>query len=274
VLAVPALIWLTAFLLGPMLLVLVVAFLKKGTYGGLLWELDFTHWTQIFNDSYLKIMFLSFVQAFATASLTVAIGFLLAWSCSTLSGGSRKWAIGLIALPSFLNLIVRIYAIKLFVGFEGPLQGLLRFLRIPFDEFYFSSNQSVVFWGMFSSYLPFAFLPLYAAMEKFDFSLIEAARDLGANTVQTVFQVLIPNLKRALMGAFVLVFIPSLGEFIIPDLLGGAKQMYLGNLISEQVLRARNWPTGAALAVLLISAMLIFYFLGARPNGPSSEPRR
>lgn len=261
-LAIPAIIWFLLFVAAPICLVFVVSFLKKGTYGSLAYQLELSHWTQLFNPNYFKIIYLSLFMAIVTGLSTISLGLILAWAIITMKGWMRNLSLALITLPSFLNLIIRVFAIKLFVGFEGPLQWALGFLGISFDPFYFSQNQYLVFYGMFLSYLPFAFLPIYAALEKFDFSLVEAAQDLGAGSWKILVDVLIPSQQKSLKGAFALVFIPSLGEYVIPDLLGGAKQMYIGNLISEQFLRARDWPLGSSLASILILGMIIFLIVG------------
>lgn len=269
--ALPGLIWIISFLVFPLVLVFAVSFLRKGTYGGVDWTFDLHHWSMLSNPSYFKIILLSLGLATITSVSTVGVGLVLAWATATMAGSRKQLALGLIALPSFLNLIIRVYSIKLFVGTDGPLQGLLTLLHIPFDPFYFSQNQVLVIYGMFTSYLPFAFLPIYSALEKFDFSLVEAAQDLGADSLQVLFLVLIPALKKSLKGAFVLVFIPSLGEYVIPDLLGGGKQMYLGNLISDQFLKVRDWPVGSALAVILILGLFVFSMINQKNEIKSGD---
>jgi len=151
-----------------------------------------------------------------------------------------------------MNLIIRIYAIRFFVGFDGPLVQILQALSIPHDPYALSQNQFLVFYGMVSSYLPFMVFPLYGALEKFDFSLVEASYDLGGTPLQALWKILIPNTKTAIASGCLLVFVPTLGEFVIPDLLGGAKNMLAGNLITEQFLKARDWPFGSALSIVLI----------------------
>jgi spermidine/putrescine transport system permease protein len=173
----------------------------------------------------------------------------------------RTFYVLALAVPFMTNLIIRVYAVKLFVGMDGPLQWFLQTAHIPYDPYALSQNTVLVFYGMITSYLPFMVFPLYAALEKFDFSLVEAAQDLGASNAKILFGVIIPNTRVAALNSFALVFIPCLGEFVIPDLLGGAKSMLAGNLITEQFLKTRDWPFGAALSVGLIALLLTTPFI-------------
>ncbi len=261
-LALPALFWLILFLGFPLLWVAFVSFLTKGVYGGVEWQSDWSHWQRTLSWVHLKIFWQSLQLALFTALLTTTLGFVLSWRISTLTSRTQKgFYLALMTIPSMINLVIRVYSIKCLVGFDGPIQWLLQIvlgsLKIEFDPFWLSQNQILVYFGMIITYLPYGFLPMYAAFEKFNFQWIEAAQDLGANFTEILFKVLIPSLRIPLIGSFTLVFIPSLGEFVIPDLLGGAKTLFLGGLISEQFLRARDWPTGSSIALLLILIVLL-----------------
>jgi spermidine/putrescine transport system permease protein len=148
---------------------------------------------------------------------------------------------------------------------------MLSFLHIGYDPYALSQNFPLVLFGMVSSYLPFMVFPLYGAMERFDFALVEAAQDLGARYSQVLTRVLIPGLRKAIVSGLLLVFIPALGEFVIPDLLGGARVMLTGNLISEQFLKARDWPFGSALSTVLMIVLAIAIVLLKRLDGPQLE---
>ena len=261
IIAYPALIWFTVFLLLPVLLVVAISFSTRGTYGNIQWIFQSKNYQAALQVSYLLIFLKSLWMATVTAMTCTVLGFFIAWAIATANKKTRQLWLIVMILPFLTNLIIRIYATKLLVGVDGPLQYTLQFLGIEFDPFYFTANPFLVFYGLASSYLPFAIFPMYAAFEKFDFDLVEAAIDLGASTKKIIFGVVMPNLRNALVSGFSLVFIPCLGEYVIPDLLGGAKQMLLGNLIVENFLRARNWPVGAAISVCVFILLGLFFIL-------------
>lgn len=257
----PALLWFLVFILAPLLIVFSVSLATRGTYGGIDWAFTLENYVRVFSETYASILFQSVSLAAVSTGLCLFLGVLIAWAMATASPGWRHFYVMAMALPFLTNLVIRIYAIRLFVGIDGPLQLFLTKLGFNFDPFSITHNKSLVLYGMVMSYLPFMVLPLYGAFEKFDFSLVEAAQDLGAGSWKILSSVILPNLKKALWNGSMLVFIPSLGEFVIPDLLGGAKTMLYGNLITEEFLKSRNWPFGAALSVMLMMILLVFVFV-------------
>lgn len=271
-LATPALIWLSFFILAPIFIIFLVSLAHRGTYGGIEWQWNFLNYLRAFSWDSLWILFESVKLALGTALVCSFVGLLAAWAMATANPSRRALLVSLIALPFLTNLIIRVYALKLFVGPDGPVQTTLNFLGVEFDPFLLTANPTLVWYGMVTSYLPFAILPLYGAFERFDFSLVEAAQDLGAGSGRIFWNVVLPAMARPMAGAFVLVLIPCLGEYVIPDLLGGAKTMLLGNLITEQFLKARDWPYGAAIAILMI--LLLFLVLLAQWWWSESKRRR
>lgn len=261
ILGYPALVWLMIFILVPVILVVILSLCQRGVYGGIEWGLSLQNYSRIFNLVYASIFFKTVALALLTATACLVIAYPMAWAISSFSQEWRMVFVISLAIPFLTNLIIRVYAIMLFVGMDGPLQSVLHFLGVDFDPYAISQNSALVAYGMVTTYLPFMVLPLYVALEKFDFLLIEAAEDLGASKLQILFQVIVPNTKVAAVNGFILVFIPCLGEFVIPDLLGGAKTMLAGNLITEQFLKTRDWPFGAALSILLIVTLLGLPFL-------------
>jgi spermidine/putrescine transport system permease protein len=259
-LALPGLLWFSLFILIPLFIVLAVSFSTRGIYGGFEWTWTIENYFKSFSWTHLGILFQSLKLALLTTITCAALGTLMAWAMATSSPSIRNFYMCAVALPFLTNLVIRIYAIKVFVGFDGPLQNFLHAIGIPFDPFEFTQNQTLVFYGMVTTYLPFMVLPLYGAFEKFDFSLVEAAQDLGAGSWRILRTLLIPNLKKALISGSLLVFIPALGEFVIPDLLGGAKTMLYGNLITEEFLKSRDWPLGSALSIIMIVVLLTLAF--------------
>lgn len=256
ILAFPVLAWFFFFVLAPLFLIVAVSFAQRGTYGGIDWTFTLANYAKLRSPALGRIVFESLWLATVTAVCCVTLGTLAAWAMATAPAKRRDaWLIA-IALPFLTNGLIRVLGLRTLVGAGGPLQWLLTATGVPFDPFAMTANSTLVFYGMVSTYLPFAVLPLYGAFEKFDFTLVEAAQDLGAGPWTTFRRVIVPRLKPAIAGAFLLVFIPCLGEYVIPDLLGGAKTMLLGNLITEQFLKARDWPLGSAVGLALIFSLL------------------
>lgn len=269
--AYPSIVWFALFLIAPIALVFLVSFATRGTYGGIEWVMSLKNYPLAVQDVYLGIFSKSVMMAGGTALLCTTLAFFMAWAMATASAKMRMIWMLILMLPFLTNLVIRIYAIKLFVGIDGPLQAVLQTLGIGFDPFYFTANPYLVSYGLITCYLPFAVFPLYSAFEKFDFSLVEAAHDLGARTRTVITRILLPSLKAPLIGSFSLVFIPCLGEYVIPDLLGGAKQMLLGNLIVEHFLKARNWPLGSAISVGVFLILLVFFVFVTWLKGSAHE---
>jgi spermidine/putrescine transport system permease protein len=266
-LAVPALLWFLGFIFIPLLIVVAVSLATRGTYGGFAWDLSLANFERSFSATYLGILLQSLLVATLTTLICAVAGTLMAWAMATAEPKYRYFYLCAVALPFLTNLVIRIYAVRVFVGFEGPLQQSLKALGFEIDPFAFSQNRWLVYYGLVTTYLPFMVLPLYAAFEKFDFSLVEAAQDLGAGPWRILFQVILPNLKKALLNGSILVFVPAMGEYVIPDLLGGAKNMLIGNLITEAFLKARDWPLGAAISVLMILLLLFVAGILMRRSG-------
>jgi spermidine/putrescine transport system permease protein len=260
ILGMPAFIWLVFFLLVPFFIVFILSFITRGTYGDIQWEFQFNNYLRVFETVYFKIFFESFKLSLLTAFLCFSIGLPIAWAMATVKSSTRSLLILAMAVPFLTNLMIRVYAIKIFLGIGGPLQSSLQWLGFEFDPFVFSQNKFLVVYGMVTTYLPFFVFPIHSALEKFDFSLVEAAQDLGAGQWSILTKILIPNNRTAISNGLILVFVPCMGEFVIPDLLGGAKSMLVGNLITEQFLKTRDWPFGAALSCVLIIFLLTIPF--------------
>jgi spermidine/putrescine transport system permease protein len=169
----------------------------------------------------------------------------------------------LVMLPFLTNFIIRTEATRIFLSVDGPMSHLLMAIHQTAVPVTFLNTQGAVWFGMVTNYLPMMVFPLFVALDSLDYDLIQAAYELGANKIQAFFYVLLPLIRGGIMTGFTLVFVPSLGEFIIPQILGGGRLMLLGGLITEQFLKYRNWPFGAALSALLaIIALVGIYLLG------------
>jgi spermidine/putrescine transport system permease protein len=205
----------------------------------------------------LRIFANSLKLASLTAFCCLLIGYPMAYVMATASARIRSFLLILVILPFWTNFVIRAYAIKVLFGDYGPMNYLLMKLGLTSEPISFGNNDWSVWFGMVTNYLPFMVLPLYVALEKFDFPLIEAAKDLGASSWKVLWRILFPMTKPGIVTGFIFVFTPALGEFVIPDLLGGSRTMLIGNLITEQFLKTRDWPFGAALSILVILIVMV-----------------
>ena len=256
-LALPVIGWLVFFLLIPMGFVAVYSFLSRGPYGNVIFTFTTNNYPRAGDALYLGIYWQSVQLAIAATVVCLALGFPAAYVIATAPRRWRQLLVTIIMAPFLVNFIVRAYAIRVLLGIDGPINRLLLSLAIISSPLGLNDTWFAVWLGMVTNYLPFMVLPLYVVLDRLDFGLLEAAADLGASGPHVLRYVLLPLAWPGILSGAVLVFVPALGEFMIPDILGGARTMLIGNLISDQFLRARHWPFGATLAVLLIGVMLL-----------------
>jgi spermidine/putrescine transport system permease protein len=257
VLLLPATIWLTLFFILPLLIVLIYSFLERGTYGGVALEFTFRNYQRLLSPLYLNIFLRSVGLAAFTTITCLFIGYPLAFFVATRPPRWRNLLLFLVIIPFWTNFLVRTYAWIIILRAEGVINTLLQTLNLidqPLDLLF---TPLAVIIGLVYGYLPFMILPLYATLERFNFSLIEAAHDLGANDFRTFIRVIFPLTLKGIIAGSILVFIPALGAFITPDILGGAKTLMVGNLIQNQFLQARNWPFGSALSMILMLLVIV-----------------
>ena len=267
VLLAPVTLFLGVFFLLPLCIIALFSFLTPGLYGGVEWS--FYHWNygrifgwadglnEIFEPIYLQILFRSLVFAAITVILTLILCYPVAFWVSRLSERWRLVFMFLITLPFFCSLIVRLYAWLLILKPTGLLNTILLWTGLIGEPLEILYTPTAVVLGMVYVMIPFMFLPLYASVDNLDRAQIEASQDLGANRVQTFFKVVLPQTMPGIMGGAVIVFIPSVGNFVVPDVLGGAKGLMIGNLVEQQFLSARNWPFGSALSMIIMAVVLL-----------------
>ncbi len=263
----PFTLMLGIFFLIPLGIMAVYSFLEPGLYGGVEWNWYPYNYGRIlgwplndyeeFEPIYLKI-FLNSVQI---AVMTVIGTFLLCYPAAfwvaQMKGAKKNLALFLITLPFFANMLIRIYAWLLLLRPTGFFNTVLQSAGLiiePLDLLF--TNFSVII-GMIYILTPFMFLPIYANVERLDYSLVRASQDLGANALQTFRRVILPLTAPGIIGGCVIVFIPALGNFIVPSFLGGSKVQMTGNLIERSFLQSRDWPFGAALALLIMATVVI-----------------
>ena len=271
VFAGPGLLYLTAFMTIPLLIVLSYAFLTRGRFGGVKLELTLSNFSKALDSTYLSILGNSVLIAGITTVLALALGYPTAYAITRLPSRWRTVALVLVVLPFWSNFLIRTYAWIVLLNSEGPVNSVLVNLGIvgaPLDLLY---NRGAVVVGLLYAYLPLMILPVYAAIERVDPQLQEAARNLGAGKIRAFLDVTLPlTLPGAMIGA-IFVFVPSMGNFVVPELLGGGKTVMVGNLIRDQFLEARNWPFGAVLALSVVIFLVVLFAIqaaiGRRING-------
>ncbi|MGL6169309.1 MAG: ABC transporter permease [Fusobacteriaceae bacterium] len=255
----PITFWLGIFFVIPMLIVLTYSFLKKGTYGGV--ELEFSlEAFSIFQDTlFFKILMRTVYISLIITLITVALGIPTAYYMAR--SKYKKELLFLIIIPFWTNFLVRIYAWIAILGNNGFINSILSKIGIAPIQFLYNS-WAVIIISVYTS-LPFAILPLYAVVEKFDFSLIEAARDLGATNRQSFFKIFIPNIKSGIITAVLFTFIPNLGSYAVPKLVGGTKTIMLGNVIAQHLTVTRNWPLASLISatLILVTSLTIGLFI-------------
>ena len=265
----PAVAIIGFFMVAPLILMAYVSILEKGVNGGVVWDsttpeayVNFIFERDLFgelivNTDYLQIFARSFGLSALTMVLALSIGFPTALYMSMQPEGRRNLMIFLVTIPFWTNLLVRNYAWILMLRNGGLVDGFLNWLGIidqPLGLLYTPYAVSI---GLTYTYLPFMVLPIYTSLEKMDSRLIEAAFDLGANRTRALLRVILPLAGPGIAAGCILVFVPALGAYVTPELLGGGKSMMIGNLIQSQFGAARNWPFGAALAFALLAIVLL-----------------
>ncbi len=284
-LLMPSWLMIGFFMFLPVLLMLVYSFLTKEFRGGVIWEFTLAAYDQflfdrgLFGDdppqiqwAYITIYIRSILQATGATLLCLLIGFPTAFFIATRPARTRSIWLFLITIPYWVNLLIRTVSMKFLIRENGPLNDGLMALGVIGEPLQLVNTNFAVQLGLFYSYLPFMVLPIYAAVERYNFALSEAAADLYAPKWTILRRIVIPVVKPGVVAGCILVFVPSLGAFLAPDLLGGAKTFMIGSLIEEQFKgNAGNWPFGAACAMVLLTLVLIVLMFYAR--GQAREER-
>ncbi len=264
--SLPINIWLMLFFLIPMLIILSYSFLKRGTYGGVEFQLSFETFNIFIDKVFLKILlntiYISVLITFFTVVLAIPVAYYIARS------KYKQELLFLIIIPFWTNFLVRIYAWIALLGNNGFINHLLISLGIieqPLKMLY--NVSTVVIISVYTS-LPFAILPLYAVVEKFDFTLLDAARDLGATNFQAFKKVFLPNIKSGIITAIIFTLIPALGSYAVPKLVGGTNSIMLGNVITQHLTITRNWPLASTIsgALIVITSIVVWFFTKYEEN--------
>jgi spermidine/putrescine transport system permease protein len=282
-LSAPALLIVLVAAAGPLLVVLLYSFMVKGDYGDVkYWQFSLDGWFSVFlqrdifdetiaiADAHVLIFWRSVKLSIMTTGLTLILGFPTAYFIATRPENRRDLWLFLITIPFWTNLLIRTYAMQEVIRNEGVINTALLMIGVIDRPIQLMYTDIGILFGMVYVYLPLMVLPLYASMEKLDFRLIEAGYDLYANSWQVLRRVIIPLVKPGIIAGSILVFIPSLGAYVTPRVLGGGKNMMLGNLIELQFGQGRNWPLGSAISITLmviVMVALLFYVRNATRSG-------
>ena len=282
-LSAPALFVIFIAAIGPLFIVLVYSFLAPGPYGDVKWEFSLDGWTSVLferdifdetlslADAHLSIFWRSVKLSLMTTIITLIVGFPTAYFIATRRERDRDIWLFLITIPFWTNLLIRTFAVLEIIRNEGIVNKLLigagltdRPVQMLFTDF-------AIMIGMVYVFLPLMVLPLYASMEKLDFRLIEAGYDLYATRFQVLRRIIFPLVKPGVIAGSILVFIPSLGAYVTPTILGGGKNLMIGNLIELQFGQGRNWPLGAALSITLMAIVMIALMIYVRNASRTSS---
>jgi spermidine/putrescine transport system permease protein len=262
--------WLTVFLMLPSITLVAVAFARRDDYGNVVWEFSLVNLRKLIgygvvevNWSPVNLLILgrSLWVALVTTVLSVVLSYPLAFFVAARPKRTRYLWLALVIIPFCTNLVIRTYAWRLILAHQLPFAQLAALFGLIPKGTSLQPSTFAVYVGMVSSFLPFATLPLYTSVERLDWSIVEAAQDLYASRLRIFFHSILPQTFPGLIVAVILTFIPAMGVFVVPDLLGGAKYMLVGNLIQQQFGQSRDWPFGAAVSLALMLLTLVGLFL-------------
>jgi spermidine/putrescine transport system permease protein len=282
-LSAPALLIVLFAATGPLLIVLVYSFLKAADYGGVLPEFSAEGWISVFMergifddslsvaDAHLSIFWRSISLSLQTTLLTLFFGFPTAYFIATRPPQTRELWLFLITIPFWTNLLIRTFAILQIIRNNGTINTILISLGLTDAPLKMLYTDGAILAGMVYVYLPLMVLPLYASMEKLDFRIVEAGYDLYATPFRVLRLVIIPLVKPGIVAGCILTFIPSLGAYVTPNILGGGKNLMIGNLIELQFGQGRNWPLGSALSIALMAVVMVALLVYVRNAGGSGK---
>jgi spermidine/putrescine transport system permease protein len=281
----PALALLAVAAIGPLAVVVVYSFLTAGEYGGVVWQFSTDAWVKVllerdifddslsFADAHLTIFWRSISLSLVTTVLTFMAGFPTAWFIATRPAAQRAFWLFLITIPFWTNLLVRTFAINQVIRNEGVMNTVLLWAGVIETPLQMTYTQGALLVGMVYVYLPLMVLPLFAALERFDLRLLEAGYDLYASRWQVLTRIILPISRPGIIAGSILVFVPCLGAYVTPRILGGGKLMMLGNFIELQFGQGRNWPLGAALSIVLLVIVTIALLVYVRTISGGDKAR-
>jgi spermidine/putrescine transport system permease protein len=263
--------WLTLFVLAPQLMLFIATFLQRGQQEFITSTFTLENYARLLDPVFLFIFWESFRLAGVTTLACLLLGYPFAYILATSRKNLRPWLLLLVIIPFWTNSLIRTYAMIIILKSGGVLSNLLQALGLIDKPISLMYTDIAIFIGFTYTLLPFMILPLYAAIEKLDMRLLDASKDLGATALQTFRHITLPLTMPGIVAGCMLVFLPALGMFYVPEILGGSRYMLLGNYITNQFLVARDWPLGAAASTILTITLIIMIALYLRSVRASSR---
>ena len=257
----PAMLWLSIFFVIPLLIVVAVSFAGRTPYGQTIFEFTLKNYLRFLEPLYLQIFADTLIVAVITTVATIIMGYPLAYFIARLPKKWQQPGLILVMIPFWINFLIRSYAWVIILRTQGVVNTFLMKLGLIEQPLQMLYNDAAVMLGMIYALLPFMVLPIYVSIEQLDLRLLEAASDLGASPMTAFRKVTLPLTMPGIAAGTILVFISSLGMFVVPDVMGGAKSALIGNLIQNQFLAARDWPFGSALSIVLAVMSLVLIIL-------------
>jgi spermidine/putrescine transport system permease protein len=262
----PAAVVSAALIVIPLFIICTYSFLSRGAYGGVTFPWTAENYGRVLDPIYVGIAWRSFAIAAEATAICLVVGFPLALYIAR-SGSRRNLFLNLVMLPFWTSFLIRTYAWMFLLRDTGLVNSTLLSLHLIREPLHLLFNEGAVILGLVYGYLPFMVLPLYATLEKLDPALLDAAQDLGATPWVTFWRVIVPLSRNGIVSGVLLVFIPCLGAYLTPDLLGGGRSLMLGNLVQNQFTSARDWPFGSAVSLLLMALVLLLLLRVIRRRG-------
>lgn len=269
-LLLPGTLWLILFFLLPLCIIVIYSFLRRSPTGDIDWTFSLENYIRLFsNPLYLGVFWRSFAYAVVTTALCLVIGYPLAFFIARQNERWRATLIFLVMIPFWTNFLVRIYAWRILLNNTGVINTVIE--AIGLERLNLINTPTAVMIGLVYGELPFMVLPLYAALERFDWTLLEAAQDLYASRAKAFWRVLLPLTMPGITAGCVLVFVPTVGAFVVPQLLGGNKVAMLGNILEDQFQSAQNIPFGSAIALVFMAILTLAIVLYFRTTSEESR---
>ena len=259
--------WLSLFVFLPNLMIIATSFLTRDDASFVRLAFTFDNYTRLLDPLYGSVLLHSLNMALIATLCCLLLGYPFAWCLTRLPARIRPVMLFLLIVPFWTNSLIRIYGLKIFLSTRGWLNEFLLWLGVIEKPFRIMYTSEAVVMGLVYILLPFMVMPLYSSLEKLDKSCLEAARDLGASKLQTFWRIILPLTMPGIVAGCLLVLLPAMGLFFVADLMGGAKNLLIGNVIKSQFLNIRDWPFGAATSIVLtlvMGLMLLFYWRAAR----------
>lgn len=269
-LCIPLYIWAVVFVGLPLLYIVGVSFFERGSSWGVSDQFTLANYQKLLEPTYLRVFGQSILMALTTSFLTVLLGYPFAYAMAKASPKRRTMLMVLVMVPFWTSSLIRTYGWIILLRANGPINALLQTLGLIDRPLKLLYTDGAVLVGLVYTLLPLMILPCYTKIEQMDWHAVEAARDLGARPIQALITVTLPLTYNGILSGLTLTFVPSMGIFFLADLMGGSKMVLMGNLIQEQLLRARNIPFGAALAVVMLILTAVVLWLQRRAGGETT----